>query len=233
LRIHYLQHVAFEGAANILAWAEERGHAVTSTRFDLGQPLPEPTAFDWLVVLGGPMNVYEHETYPWLAAEKRFLGNAIRRGAGVLGVCLGAQLAADVLGGRVTRNPQKEIGWFPVSLTAEGAGTPWFRGFPGSFTAFHWHGDTFSIPPGGVRLAASEACGNQAFCYGDRVLGLQFHLDYSQQSIEQMIAHCADELLPGPAVQAAAELRSTAARVAEIRRLLERLLDAMAAGLEK
>jgi GMP synthase-like glutamine amidotransferase len=231
MRIHYLQHVAFEDAANIRVWAEDRGHAVTSTRLDLDQPLPEQTAFDWLVVMGGPMNIYQHDAFPWLAREKQFLRDAIQRGVGVLGVCLGAQLAADVLGGKVTRNRQKEIGWLPVSLTAEGERSAWFRGFPPSFTAFHWHGDTFSIPPGAVRLAASDACANQAFQYGDRVLGLQFHLDYSQESIEKMIAHCGEELLPGPTVQRAAELRSAPRRVAEIRRLLDRLLDAMAAGL--
>ena len=231
MRIHCLQHVAFEDAANILPWAADRGHAVTATRLDLDEPLPEPSAFDWLVVLGGPMNIYEHEAHPWLVREKHFLRAAIRRGAGVLGVCLGAQLATDVLGGKVTRNPQKEIGWFPVSLTEEGVRAPWFRGFPPSFTAFHWHGDTFSIPPGAVRLAASQACANQAFQYGRRVLGLQFHLDYSPESIGKMIAHCGEELATGPTVQQAAQLRAEPGRVAGIQGLLDRLLDAMAASI--
>jgi GMP synthase-like glutamine amidotransferase len=229
MRLHYLQHVPFEDAANIQAWANDRGHAVTCTRLDLEEPFPDPAAFDCLVVMGGPMNVYQQQAHPWLAREKPFLLAAIERGQRVLGVCLGAQLLADVLGGKVTRNPQKEIGWLSVSLTDAGAGSPWFRGFPPSFMAFHWHGDTFSIPPGAVRLAGSDACANQAFQYGGHVLGLQFHLDYSAESIAKMIAHCGDELLAGPTIQPAAQLLRAVDRVAEIRRLLYGLLDSFTA----
>jgi len=144
----------------------------------------------------------------------------------VLGVCLGAQLVADVLGGRVTRNPQKEIGWFPVQLTDEARASPLLGGFPQQFLPFHWHGDTFSIPPGAVRIASSAACANQAFQFDDRVIGLQFHLDYSAESIETMIGNCGDELMDAPGVQRAADMLSGPERVAEIRRLLHALLDA-------
>jgi GMP synthase-like glutamine amidotransferase len=229
MRLHYLQHVPFEDAANIRTWAEERGHQVTCTRLDLDESFPGQDALDWLVVMGGPMNIYEHDTYPWLVREKEFIQTAIQRRAMVLGVCLGAQLIADVLGGQVTRNPQGEIGWFPVTLTDEGAAFPWFTNLPRRFMAFHWHGDTFSIPPGAVRLAGSDACANQAFCFGGHVLGLQFHLDYSHQSIQKMVDNCGDELVAAPTIQPAAELTGDRAKTAELKGLLYRLLDAMAA----
>ena len=98
MHVHYLQHVAFEDAANIAVWAHERGHRLTNTRLDLDQPLPEPGGLDWLVVMGGPMNVDEHEIYPWLVREKEFIRRAIDRGVPVLGVCLGGQLISRVLG---------------------------------------------------------------------------------------------------------------------------------------
>lgn len=227
MRLHYLQHVAFEDAANIGTWAIQHGYAVSCTRLDLGELLPQQDAFDWLVVMGGPMNVDQHDAYPWLVREKEFIRAAIDRGAGVLGVCLGAQLIAEVLGGIVTRNRQKEIGWYPVRLTPEAA-SGLLRGFPQQFTAMHWHGDTFSIPPGAVRLAGSAGCDNQAFRYGNRVVGLQFHLDYSTASIETMIRYCGEELTEASGIQTAEEMLRNPDQVRQIERLLCQLLDAMA-----
>ncbi|MDZ7618698.1 MAG: type 1 glutamine amidotransferase [Patescibacteria group bacterium] len=225
MNIHFLQHVPFEDSANVGAWARDRGHTVTCTRMDEAEPLPPMDAFDWLVVLGGPMNVDEHEAYPWLVAEKQFLAEAIQRKKHVLGICLGAQLAAEVLGGRVTPNPHKEIGWFPVELTDAGLASPGFADFAERFLAFHWHGDTFSIPPGADRLAESPACPNQAFQYAGHVLGLQFHLDYSVASIEKMLHHCRDELVDGPYIQTADALRASFHHAAAIQAHLVRLLD--------
>ncbi len=227
MRLHYLQHVPFEDADNIAVWVRQRGHTLTHTRFDLGQPLPDQGTFDWLVVLGGPMNIYEHDRYPWLVREKEFIRASIDRGVWFLGVCLGAQLAADVLGGPVTRNRQQEIGWFEVSLTAEGQQASLFREFPDRFPAFHWHGDTFAIPPGAVRLASSEACENQAFQYRDRVVGLQFHWDYSLAGVQRMICHCGNELVDGPAIQQTQQLLAAPERLGRTQELLDQLLDTM------
>ncbi len=148
MKLHYIQHVPFEGPANIGDWARSQGWSLSATHLYRGDKLPAPGEFDWLVVMGGPMNIYEEDQYPWLAAEKKSIGKAIEAGKIVLGVCLGAQLIADVLGGRVVRNEHKEIGWFPVSLRPEGVESPVFRSFPPEFQALHWHGDTFSLPPG-------------------------------------------------------------------------------------
>jgi GMP synthase-like glutamine amidotransferase len=227
MRLHYLQHVPFEDAAGIAVWAEARGHQVTRTRLYAGDALPRPGAFDRLVIMGGPMNIYEYDAYPWLLSEKQFINEIVHRGTPVLGVCLGAQLISDVLGGHVTRNPHKEIGWFPVTLTPEAAYSEFFHDFPREFLAFHWHGDTFSIPPNAMRIGKSEACANQGFVYGKGVVALQFHLDYSQDSIRTMIEHCGEDLTPGPFIQSPQELLADPSRPHTIHRLLTSLLDAM------
>lgn len=226
-RIHYLQHVPFEDPANITVWAGGHGHAITGTRLFCDDPLPAVDSFDFLVVLGGPMNVEEHGRHPWLLDEKRLIGQAVERGKSVLGICLGAQLAAAVLGAEVKRNPNKEIGWFPVSLTDDAKTSGPFCDLPLEFMAFHWHSDTFDIPCGAVRLAGSEACANQAFQYGAHVLGMQFHLEYSSSTIAKMIHHCGGELVGGPYVQSPAEMTDRHDDVRKAQRLLFRVLDAM------
>jgi len=200
MRIHTLQHVPFEDAANIAVWARTRGYEVTRTRFYADDELPPVADIDWLVIMGGLMNIYEHQAYPWLAGEKQYISEAIRKRRFVLGICLGGQLIADCLGGRVTRNSQREIGWHDVTL-AEPAASSLLSCLPPQFTAFHWHGDTFSVPPCAVALGSSPGCARQAFQYRDHVLGMQFHLDYAYDSIERMIDNCAHELTAGPYVQ--------------------------------
>ena len=235
MRLHYLQHVAFEDAANIARWAAERGHALSRTLLYADEPLPAHDAYDALAVMGGPMNIYQHDLHPWLAAEKEFLRGAIGRRKFVLGVCLGAQLLADVLGGPVTQNPAKEIGWFPVRKTPQAAQSPLFDVLPPEFTPFHWHGDTFAIPPGALHAASSEGCAQQAFQFTDRVVGLQFHLDYSVSAIERMVAHCGDELHQdheGPWVETSPERLASAADVQAAEELLYRFLDAWSAATD-
>jgi GMP synthase-like glutamine amidotransferase len=207
MKLHYLQHVPFEGLANIESWAKSQNWEISGTHLYRMDELPDPDGLDWLVVMGGPMNIYEEDKYPWLAAEKKFIREAVERNKIVLGICLGAQLLSDVLGGKVTRNKFKEIGWYPVIMRSEARTSMPFRGFPDEFIALHWHGDTFSLPPGASMLAESKACVAQAFCYnGGRVLGLQFHLESSQTSIGALIENCSDELVDGEYIQKAEEI---------------------------
>ena len=231
MRLHYLQHVPFEDAAEIADWARARGHRLTATRLFAGELPPPPSAFDWLLVMGGPMNVYDEEAYPWLRAEKACIRESLERGTTVLGVCLGAQLLADALGARVTRNSEKEIGWHPVRLTAEARACPPLAAWPSEFTAFHWHGDTFATPPGAVGLAESEACANQAFAFGDRVFGLQFHIEYTTASIEAMLEACGDELVEGRYIQDRETMRAGGAEhLPPLRGMLYAFLDALEDG---
>ncbi|MCZ7382175.1 MAG: type 1 glutamine amidotransferase [Candidatus Methanoperedens sp.] len=224
MRLHSLEHEPFEGLANIEVWAKKRGHTISRTLLFNNEELPEMNDFDWLVIMGGSMNIYEEEKYPWLREEKNFIAEAIAGKKIVLGVCLGSQLIADVLGGRVSKNTYKEIGWLPVSLTGEAKNSSIFSKFPCRFTAFHWHGDTFKIPPGAVRIAESEGCANQIFEYG-RVIGLQFHIEYSVDSINLMLKNCEDEIVDGKYIQAADEIASHISNVREINNLLNLLLD--------
>jgi GMP synthase-like glutamine amidotransferase len=225
MRFHWLQNVAFEDAANVGVWAGRRGYDVTGTRLYAGEALPEVGEIDALAIMGGPMNIYQHRDYPWLPDEKRFIERAIRLGTPVVGVCLGAQLIADVLGARVTQNPQIEIGWFPVTLTPEAADSRIAGALPKQFLAFHWHGDTFAIPAGATRLAESKACANQAFAYANNVLALQFHLDYSAASVETMLDHCGHELIEAPFVQDRQQITGALARTEDTRQLLGSLLE--------
>jgi GMP synthase-like glutamine amidotransferase len=189
VRVHWLQHAEFEDLGCIGPWLAERDHAVRGTRLYAGEPLPALEDFDALIAMGGPMNIYEYSRHPWLRAEKNLIRAAIDGGRLVLGICLGAQLIADVLGGRVTRNAEPEIGWFEVELTAAGGGCRWFIDLPERFTAFHWHSDTYALPPGAENLARSRACAQQAFAWGERVLGLQFHLEVTRANAEEWFRH--------------------------------------------
>ncbi len=194
MNLHYIQHVPFEGPGSILEWADERNWNTANTMLYNNESLPDIESFDVLVVMGGPMGVHDEEQYPWLAQEKEFLQMVIDSGKPVLGICLGAQLLANCLGAHVQKNIVKEIGWFPVSLTPPGWDSPVFKGIPATFEAFHWHGDMFRIPEGGLHMANSEACPNQAFTWKDKVIGLQFHIETTRESLESIVRNCGDEL---------------------------------------
>ncbi|MDR1128804.1 MAG: type 1 glutamine amidotransferase [Treponema sp.] len=232
MRIHYLQHVPFEDPGFILTWAKKHGWGVTHTPLynypKGGVPFPLIRDFDWLVIMGGPMNVYEEAEYPWLAEEKLFIKDVVDRGKLIIGLCLGAQLLSCVLGGKVTRNPCKEIGWFPVSLSPEASSLPLFSFLPKNPLVFQWHGDTFSIPEGAVHLAESEACKNQAFMYRDRIFAFQFHLENTREIIRGLVDHCGDELAEEEAksgyVQTGAELLSHPEHIAQDNQWMDEFL---------
>jgi GMP synthase-like glutamine amidotransferase len=173
---------------------------------DLGESLPKENAFDMLLLMGGPMNIYMDRDFPWLRAERAFIAAAVARGCPAIGVCLGSQFLADALGGRVTQNPEREIGWHPIRFSD--AAKREIPGLPESETVLHWHGDTFALPAGAIRLASSEACENQAFLYEGRILGLQFHPEMTRAAVEQLLAD--DGPLPsGRWVQQQSEILAT------------------------
>jgi GMP synthase-like glutamine amidotransferase len=227
MKIHWFQHVPFEGLGAIEGWMLARGHTLSVTRFYAGEEPPATVdGFDWLIVMGGPMNIYQYRDYPWLRDEKRVIREAATAGKRVLGVCLGAQLIADVLGGKVYQNAEREIGWLPVLATPEGRVSPFE--FPGETVVFQWHGDTFSLPSGSVRLARSGGCENQAFAVDPRVLGLQFHLEMTPADVAGIVQACADELTAGRYVQSADAIIAASVRHADgAGVLLDHLLCAM------
>lgn len=224
-RLHYLQHIHFEDLANIKVWAKDRGFAILRTLLFNDEKLPSLNDFDWLVIMGGPMNIYEEKKYPWLVREKRFIEKAINRQKVVLGVCLGAQLIADILGGKVYKNKHKEIGWHPVYLTEDGEKSTIFKALPKRFIAFHWHGDTFSLPKGCVRTAESKGCLNQAFEYNLNVVGLQFHLESSYLAVKKLLQNCWDELVEGRYIQSRDEIVSNCNNLCKINEIMNLLLD--------
>jgi GMP synthase-like glutamine amidotransferase len=226
MKIHYIQHVEFETPGTIIDWIEKRKHSLSSTLLYKNESFPGLDNFDLLIIMGGPMNIYEYERYPWLSEEKAFIEEAISEGKAVLGICLGAQLIADVLKAEVFRNNYKEIGWFPVStVKQEISETPLLENVPDEFTAFHWHGDTFSLPIGAKQLFASEACKNQGFIYENRVIGLQFHLEMTSRAIRDVIGNCRDELIEEKYIQSEEEILNKDPLLENSKLLMFTLLD--------
>jgi len=230
VRVHTLQHVPFEGLAALEPALRAAGHEIAVTRLFAGDPLPRPDAFDWLIVLGGPMSVHDEDRFAWLAPEKQLVRRSIECGRAVLGICLGAQLVAEVLGGRVRANREKEIGWFPVERVAGAEASPFGRALPARTVAFHWHGETFDPPPGALHLARSEACESQAFAWGERVLALQFHLETTRAAAASLIEHCRDELVPGRFIETPEAMLADPARFERIHPVMARLLAAFEPG---
>ena len=242
-RIHHLQHVPFESIGMIKDWMHEHRVQHTATHLYNDEALPDIKDVDCLIVMGGPMSVNDDEEIKWLKAEKEFIKKAIAADKTVIGICLGAQLIANVMGAKVYKNKEKEIGFFPVGQTvianevkqsvehfvissaARNLATNITELFDNQ-TVFHWHGETFDLPENATLIASSEACINQAFLYKENVLGLQFHLEMDESAIERIIENCRAELVESKFIQSEETIRQEMKKhVAEIRKLLFELLD--------
>lgn len=198
-------------ASAALAWQYVRvfdGHRVPDSMKGAGG----------VVVMGGPMGVYEQDRYGFLREEIALIKAALGEGKPVLGVCLGSQLLAAALGAKVSPGPEKEIGWYPVRLAPAAAGDALFGGLPPSFTACHWHGDVFEVPLGATALASSEKTACQAFRYGKIAWGLLFHLEFTAATIEALVREEGDELLSA-GVDGAEILRATMSHGPEANRI--------------
>jgi GMP synthase-like glutamine amidotransferase len=227
MRIQCLQHVQFETPGAIEKWASDNGHVCSTVRLYAGHELPSVDAWDWLVILGGPMSVHDESEHPWLIEEKRYIREALDTGKTVIGICLGAQLIADVSGARVYPNEQKEIGWFPVQWTTIGQTLLPFESFPAAPVVFHWHGETFELPEGAALLASSEACRNQAFVLNGTVFGFQFHLEMMEDNVRAIVSNCGQEIIEAPYIQQADEMLGASETMAESNALLVRFLDGL------
>ena len=232
MRIHTIQHVVFEGLGCMQPYLENQGHDLSFTHLYAGETLPNASDLDALIIMGGPMGIYDDADLPWLKDEKVFIKQVIDAGKKVLGICLGAQLIADVLGSTDTKRAvyagrHKEIGWFPIQKSDELQGTILDDVFPASLDVFHWHGDMFDVPQGAQALAASAACPNQGFVYQDRVVAFQFHLETTPESASALIQHCGDELDGSTYVQSAKDMLSDKQRFQTLNQTMFKVLDRM------
>jgi GMP synthase (glutamine-hydrolysing) len=190
-----LQHTPCETLGSIEGVLQDRNIGFDYIQSFAGKPVPRKIVNRaGLIVMGGPMGVYEVDRYPFLRDEMRLMESALELKRPVLGVCLGSQLLAAVLGAEVNKGERKELGWQPVTLSESAAQDPIFAGVAREFWPFHWHGDVFSLPKGAVGLATSRQTSCQAFCYGGNAYGLLFHLEVTREQILQMLSDFADEL---------------------------------------
>lgn len=200
MRIHCLQHSCLGGEIYLPIWAAENGYHWASSIVPAVPSLPAPDDLDCLIVLGGPMSVWEESKHPWLTAEKRLIETLIEAGKPILGICLGAQLLADVLGARTYAGEHKEIGWRRVEATTESLAHPVGAMLPDAFETFLWHGDSFDIPDGATHIARSAAFESQAFAR-ERALALQFHLEVRPDWVRRITERDAGELTESEYVQ--------------------------------
>ncbi len=187
-----VKNIGIEGPGTLGAFLIKNGFELVTIEPDKGQEFPQdPKEFSLVLILGGPMNVYEEDKYPFLIQELSFIKKCLSAGTKVLGICLGAQIIARALDAKVTKNDKKEIGWFDIELTEDGKRSPLFAGLPEQLKVFHWHGDTFDIPNGASRLAHSGLCRNQAFVYEsghESAVALQYHVEI--ESAEEIATWC-------------------------------------------
>ena len=205
MKIHCIRHEPFEGLAYIEDWIQANHHELEYTLIFKNEALPKTIEFDMLIIMGGTASVYEESKFKWISEEKKFISKALQQSKKILGICFGAQILASVLGCRVYPGTHEEIGWFSVKFMKDMLTRINF--LPEEITSFHWHGDTFDIPPGALHLASSDCTPNQGFIMGNQVVALQFHPEMNQEAIHSLLSIAGSKLKPGPYVQSKEEIR--------------------------
>jgi len=218
LSVLVFQHDPHDGPGYLGEALLERGARLTIIRLDEDEAVPDPSAYDMLLVMGGAMNVYQEDKYPWLLQETHAISRVVAAGKPVLGVCLGGQLLAKALGAKVHLGAATEIGLTQITLTEAGESDPLFEGLS-QVEAVEWHDDTFDIPSGAIVLARSEGCAHQAFRFGQWVYGLQFHPEVSPMMLAEWIKE-ADEPIDRSSFQRAIETK-----VGALQSQADRLID--------
>ena len=221
-----LRHVAFEDLGGFAPVLAERGYAIRYLEAGYDDLTPmDPLADDLLVVLGGPIGVYEDEAYPFIRDELAILRARLDAGRAVLGICLGCQMLARALGGAVYPGGHKEIGWGPLTLTEAGHASP-LAALADGTPVLHWHGDTFDLPAGATLLASTDLYPHQAFAWGQRTLGLQFHLETNARGLERWFIGHAGEIAHTPGLNVLALRAATAHHAAAAEERGRRCLSA-------
>jgi len=226
------RHFHTEGPGYFATYLERRGLRWKLVRIDAGEPVPaDPHAFAGMAFMGGPMSV--NDDVPWIAPALELIRSAVAGGVPVIGHCLGGQLMSRALGGTVGPNPVKEIGWGEVTVAQGETARRWFGDGLASFTTFHWHGETFSLPAGAVPLLSSPWCANQAYALGPH-FGMQCHVEMNAELIEAWCRSGEKEIAasPGPAVQSTEEIcRDLDVRLARLHAAADRVYARWVEGL--
>jgi len=230
MRIQLIEHDPEDfSRTNISFWAAKKGYRVNQIYVCNNEKLPSIDSFDWLMVMGGSQHAWDVEGNDWLQKEKEFVSKSLTAGKIILGICFGAQLLAEALGGKLLPNPQREIGWHEVALNRQGQESFLFQDIPPSFVTFHWHNDHFSLPQGCTRLAGSQATENQAFV--DKKcpsVGLQFHPEYTRQMVTYYAREHSQDWTSDEYVSTKDEVLARTAEIPDTYWLMETLLDNMA-----
>ncbi len=225
MKVHVLQHSSINTLGTIEEYAKIKSHMLESTRFYETKSPPELESFDLLIIMGGPIGVYDYKENPWLIDEKAFIKQAIEAGKPIMGICLGAQLLADILEARVYENRHMEMGWFPVKVSGGENKPEFLERLPDEITVFHWHSRTFDLPVGAVKLFESKSCKNQGFIYNDRVIALQFHPEVNEDRILSLIKRFGDGMTNGPFVQKKEEMLGQKECLASTKEFMFLILD--------
>lgn len=220
MRVHVLQNEAKEYIGSMQSWFESKGYSVTTTYVYAGEPLPLVHEFDWLVIMGGSMSVYETDKYLWIDKTKSLIRACLQRDKRVLGICLGGQLIASALGANVYANDQSEIGWFPI-LKSDSIAT-WL---PENTELLCWHGDCFDTPDGAVPFASSHITPCQGFCINKRVWALQFHLEVDEATPDIFLSASGGELGKGAYIQNYSEIKNASANISKSKGVMHALLE--------
>jgi len=216
-----LQHVIFEGPGYIQKWLINNNINFSIVHLYNNEKLPNQNDFDFLIVMGGPMGIYDYEKFSWLKEEQDFISAAIDNKKKVLGICLGSQLIANSLGSRVYKNSFTEIGWFNCKRKSSYIDDL----FPEIIFPFHWHGDTFDLPDKATHLFESEGCKNQAFIYDNRVLAFQFHLEATEESASLLIKNSPDDFVNGKYISSPEEILANREAFLQSNILMKKILD--------
>ncbi len=225
MRIQYLKHHEAFDIGYIAQWAKENNFPLKGCDLSKKELLPSMDEFDMLVVLGGAMGAYEEGRYLWIKQERNFIGEAIKRGKYILAFGLGAQILAQSLRGDIHKNPYREIGFGEVRFNKEGRDFCLLKDIPEKITALHWHKDLFDIPRDGHLLAKSKACKYQAFRFHKRVMGLQFHLETTPETLTTLIKKCRCDIVKGQNVHNPNELEANAKKCKNMHNILARILN--------
>jgi GMP synthase-like glutamine amidotransferase len=210
------RHAPHEGPGYLAEYLDRHHLPWRLVRIDQNDPIPSSIdGVSGLVFMGGPMSV--NDPLPWIPRVTKLIQRAVAANVPILGHCLGGQLISKALGGAITKNPVKEIGWLPVSRVDSPAAKPWLDELPATFEVFHWHGETFSIPPGATCILASSDCANQAFIIGN-TLAFQCHIEMTSEMVREWARLGADEIAP-----VCATVQNPQAMTAELNARVQRL----------